>query len=120
MVVLLQPTGGQKVVLCGPLGRRAWTTGIFDCGDSCTVCCCGLLLLPFVLSHLATRLDECPMMPYCIPCPCCCTLSLILLRTKIRTLGAIKGSITGDCVATQCLPCCAVCQMSRELDVMGL
>jgi Cys-rich protein (TIGR01571 family) len=41
------------------------------------------------------------------------------MRTKIRLMLGIRGSICNDCInATFCGPC-VVCQMKRELDSAG-
>ncbi|KAH9487658.1 hypothetical protein Btru_069882 [Bulinus truncatus] len=62
---------------------------------------------------LATRLGETPFMSL-IPC------AAFALRVKIRSLFGIKGSIMKDFFTTLCCEPCAVCQMTREMDKIGL
>ncbi|KAL8570865.1 hypothetical protein ACOMHN_023538 [Nucella lapillus] len=75
----------------------------------CTYCC-----LPVMMCRVSVRLNECPLMPCLVPC------TMATIRTKVRTMGGIEGSICEDCVATCCCFMCTVCQLSREMDFMGL
>ncbi|KAJ8320987.1 hypothetical protein KUTeg_002574 [Tegillarca granosa] len=89
--------------------ERSWSTGLCGCGkDKRRNCCCNYML--------ATRLGETPFMAM-IPC------ATFALRIKVRTLFGIKvvkGSLVGDFWTTLCCEPCAVCQMTRELDDIGL
>ncbi|KAL8575522.1 hypothetical protein ACOMHN_059587 [Nucella lapillus] len=72
-------------------------------------CCC----LPPMLCSVARRLGEPPFLPF-LPG------TSTALRFKVRILGSISGSIGHDCLVTSCCWSCAVCQMYRELDDIGL
>ncbi|KAL8570873.1 hypothetical protein ACOMHN_023546 [Nucella lapillus] len=113
MAVTTQP-GRSQQVLVGLEGHRSWSTGMFGCLMDCRSCLCTYYIFPVMMCRLASRLNECPLMPCCVPC------SIVAMRTKVRTMGGIEGSICGDCVATSCCYGCTVCQLSRELDNMGL
>ncbi|CAL1540555.1 unnamed protein product [Lymnaea stagnalis] len=93
--------------------ERDWSTDLFQCsgeGRSCpAMCCCW----PAYRYSLATRLGETPFMPL-IPC------AAFALRVKIRSLFGIKGSIIKDFFTSLCCEPCAVCQMTREMDKIGL
>ncbi|XP_055865078.1 placenta-specific gene 8 protein-like isoform X1 [Biomphalaria glabrata] len=93
--------------------ERNWSSGLCECSGqsrSClALCCCW----PVYRYSLATRLGETPFMPL-IPC------AAFALRVKIRALFGIKGSILKDFLTTLCCEPCAVCQMTREMDNIGL
>ncbi|CAF3449772.1 unnamed protein product [Rotaria socialis] len=90
-----------------------WTYNMHDCCGSpkacCFVCCC----CPCATYKIYKRADEDLL-------ACCCPTTLWPLRTKIRTLFRIRGSICGDCVAVSCCSFCALVQMYRELKEQGL
>ncbi|BFZ23646.1 hypothetical protein BsWGS_26685 [Bradybaena similaris] len=93
--------------------ERDWSTPLCQfSGDDrpcITMCCCW----PAYRYVLATRLGETPFMPL-IPC------AAFALRVKIRTLFGIKGSIIKDFFTSLCCEPCAICQMTREMDKIGL
>ncbi|XP_052811645.1 placenta-specific gene 8 protein-like [Mya arenaria] len=113
IVVNQQPVGRQMLI--GPVhGHRDWDSGICACFSDCnslimTYCC-----LACAICNISIRAGECMFMPWCVPG------GLIALRARIRTLGGIEGSICSDCMAMSCFPLCAICQMQRELEAMGL
>ncbi|XP_046568000.1 placenta-specific gene 8 protein-like [Haliotis rubra] len=113
MAVVTQPTGNPNL-LVRPEGHRDWSTGKFGCATDCGSCLCTWCCLPCMLCRLAERMDECCMMPFCV------LGSLVAMRTKVRTMGGISGSICKDCLSVACCGPCIVCQMSREMDNMGL
>ncbi|KAK7480200.1 hypothetical protein BaRGS_00028585 [Batillaria attramentaria] len=113
MAVVNQPQSGQLLVQLE--GHRDWSTGLCGCFTDCGSCLCTYCCLPCMMCRLASRLNECPLMPYCVPGG-----GLIAMRTKVRTMGGIQGSICNDCMATTCCGPCVVCQLSREMDNMGL
>ncbi|KAK7108699.1 hypothetical protein V1264_016384 [Littorina saxatilis] len=117
MAVSQQPASNQQLIV--PLeGVRNFSTGLCGCLSSpCAMIgtCC---FLPCMMCRLADRMGECCCMPYCVHCYCfgC----LIPMRTKVRTMGGIRGTICQDCLAS-CFCCpCVICQLSREMDNMGL
>lgn len=73
-----------------------------DCGSlTCMMC------------NIAARLGDPQYLPF-VPC------TGPAIRFKVRILGGISGTICNDClVTTFCWPC-AVCQMHREMDDIGL
>ncbi|KAL5005597.1 hypothetical protein ScPMuIL_016755 [Solemya velum] len=115
---MAQPVTSQPMgtpLLIGTVqGHRDWTTGLFGCFSDCGSCLCTWCCLPCMLCTLSTRLGDCMCMPYCVPG------SSIAMRTRVRTLGGIQGSVCSDCVATTICGACVICQMSREMDAMGL
>ncbi|KAH3888957.1 hypothetical protein DPMN_013002 [Dreissena polymorpha] len=112
-VVLEQPM--QRVMMVGTLqGHRDWDTGLFACCSDCKTLLCTWFCLPCVLCDISKRMGECMCMPFCVPD------GLLALRARMRTLGGIQGSICNDCLVLNCCGACAVCQMRRELDAMGL
>lgn len=92
---------------------RPWSTPITGCmddikGSLITACC-----LPCRLCQLSSRVGEFMCVPFCVPG------GFITLRTKIRLMFGIEGSICNDCLTMSCCAPCAVCQMDRELNQMG-
>lgn len=108
-VVLQQPqTGGLNL---GP--KQNWTTGLCGCFEDCGTCCIGYFCPLFLGCQAATTLDE----SCCVPC--CLYGGTIAMRTKLRTLYNIQGSICCDwCVMTHCGQL-ALCQMVREMRNRG-
>ncbi|XP_045163887.2 placenta-specific gene 8 protein-like [Mercenaria mercenaria] len=95
------------------LSERDWKTKLCSCeeGNStkCSLCCCWC----YHKYMAAIRLGETPFMGL-IPC------ATFALRVKVRTLFGIKGSIVEDFFTTLCCEPCTICQISRELDNIGL
>ncbi|XP_041378493.1 cornifelin homolog A-like [Gigantopelta aegis] len=93
--------------------EREWSAGLFECKSGrrhcCSLCCCWC----YFRYMISTRLGETPFMPH-IPC------AVFALRVKVRTLFSIKGSLIKDFYTSLCCEPCAVCQMTRELDSVGL
>lgn len=92
---------------------RAWSSGMCECSEGNRSCCAQSLCWPIYRYMLATRLGETPFMPL-IPC------AAFALRIKVRTMFGIKGSLMGDFFASLCCEPCVVCQMTREMDHIGL
>ncbi|KAI8740949.1 placenta-specific gene 8 protein [Biomphalaria glabrata] len=106
---------GFLVIPMDKLQSRDWTSGICSCLNDFAGCILTFVCPAIMMCRLANRLDECAFLMYCTPG------GAMALRTKLRTMGGIKGSICGDCVMTCCCCiCCTMCQMSRELDKMSL
>ncbi|KAK6169401.1 hypothetical protein SNE40_020465 [Patella caerulea] len=113
-VITTQPGGGNGLLLVPPQGHRDWSSGLFGCCSDCKSLICTCCCLPCMLCTLSSKIGDCACMPFFVPG------GLLAMRSKLRTMGGIQGSICGDCVAlTLCEPC-AICQMSREMDTMGL
>ncbi|KAK3104903.1 hypothetical protein FSP39_012943 [Pinctada imbricata] len=94
--------------------ERDWTSGLCQCHrDERRNCCTSCMCWPYYKYMVATRLGETPFMAL-IPC------AVFALRIKIRSTFGIKGSLVGDFWSTLCCEPCAVCQMTRELDKIGI
>ncbi|XP_071147913.1 placenta-specific gene 8 protein-like [Mytilus edulis] len=94
--------------------ERNWSSGICACGkDERRSGCCYFCCWPYFKYMIATRLGETPFMAL-IPC------AAFALRIKVRTLFGIKGSLVSDFWTTCCCEPCAVCQMTKELDSIGM
>ncbi|KAL3861027.1 hypothetical protein ACJMK2_007118 [Sinanodonta woodiana] len=93
--------------------ERAWSSPLCMCTDEKRHWCCSFWCWPYFRYNLAMRLGETPFMPL-IPC------GAFALRVKVRTLFGIKGSILEDFATTLCCEPCTICQMTRELDHIGL
>ncbi|XP_060593726.1 placenta-specific gene 8 protein-like [Ruditapes philippinarum] len=95
------------------LSERDWKTKLCSCeeGNStkCSLYCCWC----YHKYMAAIRLGETPFMGF-LPC------ATFALRVKVRTLFGIKGSIVEDFLTTLFCEPCAICQMSKELDDVGL
>ncbi|XP_033739639.1 placenta-specific gene 8 protein-like isoform X1 [Pecten maximus] len=101
--------------ILGPVhGHRDWSTGLCGCFSDCGSCLMTFCCMPCMECRNASRLGECCCLPYC------CVGSNVAMRARLRTLGGIQGSICNDICVLACCQMCAVCQMSRELDYMGL
>ncbi|XP_061185595.1 PLAC8-like protein 1 [Saccostrea echinata] len=115
VVVVQQPmaVNNNSLMVTGINGHREWTTGLCECDDKrkCLVGCCCVLCS---LCSLARRTGECPLMAYYV------LGGLTLLRSRIRTIGGIKGTVSNDnMIMKWCCPC-GVLQMERELENMGI
>ncbi|KAK7108702.1 placenta-specific gene 8 protein-like [Littorina saxatilis] len=117
-IVINQPgkeAGGRMTRLfVDPEGVRGWSTGVFGCLNDITSCACACFCTPCLLCRVANRMNECAFIACAIPG------GLTAMRVKLRTMGGIKGSICQDCLIVHFCPLLATCQMSRELDSMGL
>lgn len=116
VVVVNQPTAGQSngKLLISPVGTREWSSGLCSCFDDVGVCLCVLCCTCCVEKDIAEALRECACVTCYVPG------GTINLRTKTRTIGGIRGSICNDCMVIACCYQCALCQMKRELNIMGL
>mmetsp|Transcript_43567 Transcript_43567/g.69668 ORF Transcript_43567/g.69668 Transcript_43567/m.69668 type:complete len:121 (+) Transcript_43567:143-505(+) len=115
-VVIQQPTGttNNALMVTGIEGHRNWSTGLLDCFDDFSSCLMGFFCLPCTVCTVASRTGECCCMPYFVPG------GTVVMRTRIRTIGGIQGSACSDCVALSFCGACAICQMQRELNNMGV
>ncbi|KAH3888953.1 cornifelin homolog [Dreissena polymorpha] len=116
VVVTQQPimSGKSNMMVCSLNGHRDWDSGLMACCTDCRSLLMTYFCLPCSLCDISSRTGECMCMPFCV------AGGLLALRARIRTLGGIQGSICGDCIAISCCGLCAICQMQRELDAMGL
>ncbi|XP_013380485.1 placenta-specific gene 8 protein-like isoform X2 [Lingula anatina] len=98
-----------------PQNVRPWSSGLCGCFEDCGSCIWATFCIMSLLCTLAARLRETCCIPYFYG-----QMGVAMLRLKLRTMYGIQGSICGDiCATTWCLPCVA-CQMSRELDTLGV
>lgn len=116
VIVIQQPGNTQNSGLwLYPLhGTREWTSGLCNCLDDIGTCCCVFWCPCIVQKENANRMGE----NTCISC--CVPGGDIAIRSKLRHVGGIKGSICNDCCVMTWCPLCALCQMRREMDAMGL
>ncbi|XP_033741381.1 placenta-specific gene 8 protein-like [Pecten maximus] len=114
-VIIQQPVDQAIPQRIGEVqGHRDWSTGLFGCFSDCSSCLATIYCMPCVQCNNATRLGECSLLPIC------CAGSNVAMRTRLRTLGGIRGSILSDICVTAWCESCVVCQMSREMDNMGM
>lgn len=100
--------GGQTIVTTG---NRDWHSGLCACGEDCKTCCFVAFCPLCYGALLSNRLGE-----------CCCTMhctGITPMRTKVRLMLGIKGTICNDCLVGTACSLCAMCQMGRELDSSG-
>ncbi|CAF3522205.1 unnamed protein product [Rotaria sordida] len=90
-----------------------WTQQLHHCCEDIGSCCLVCWCCPCTMYKIYDRADEDLL-------TCCWPMTLWPLRTKIRTLFRIRGSVCSDCLAVYCCPCCALIQMRRELKQQGL
>jgi len=94
-------------------GNREWHAKLCGCTDDkancfgtifCSLCCSGVI---------AQRVGEHCCLPFFVPG------GMVALRTKIRLMLGIRGSICNDWVLTMFCGPCVLCQMKRELDAVS-
>lgn len=109
----------QQVVIMNQPGRveqpsfdgvRDWSTGLCGCFEDCCSCAYAWFCYPCFTCTLAESMNECMCGPFC-----CGRAFVIPMRTKIRTMYKIKGSICKDICITMCCEFCAATQMYREI-----
>ena len=114
-VVVSQPTAQSNQLMATSLdGSRTWTTGLFDCFSDITSCLFTCFCYNCAVCRIASRTGECFCAPVCVPG------GHTNLRTRIRTVGGIRGSMCDDCMVIGCCGPCAACQEARELNNMGI
>jgi Cys-rich protein (TIGR01571 family) len=101
--------GGQ------PQNVRDWSTGVCGCFEDMGGCCMAWFLPGLFNCQLATRLDESCFVGCCLQ-----QMGLVAMRTKLRTLYGIQGSICDDFLCVQYCTLCTMCQMDREMKRCGL
>ncbi|XP_013397869.1 placenta-specific gene 8 protein [Lingula anatina] len=109
--VKVTSSGGARTVKMD--GLRDWSSGIFGCFSDVKSCLCGLFCFPCLTCQTSTRMGEHCCVPFMVPG------GLITLRTRLRSMLGIEGTICGDCCATVWCPLCVTCQMKREMDSAG-
>ncbi|XP_063402283.1 placenta-specific gene 8 protein-like [Mytilus trossulus] len=114
-VIIQQPTVQTNPLLIGTIhGTREWSTGLFECCTDVGNCMFVYFCYCCAMSTIVTRLGESCCTSCCVPC------AEIGIRTRVRTLGGIRGSMCGDCMTIAFCTLCATCQEHRELNAMGL
>ncbi|KAK7492087.1 hypothetical protein BaRGS_00016751 [Batillaria attramentaria] len=102
---------------------RDWSTDLFfsirgnphkkSSKDNAKRAICDCACVPCMMCSIAERLGDPRYLPF-VPC------TGTAVRFKVRILGGITGSICEDCMVTSfCWPC-AVCQMHREMEDIGI
>ncbi|XP_078525581.1 cornifelin-like [Lissotriton helveticus] len=116
-------TSTQVTVIRG----NTWSSGICDCCEDCSVCCCAFWCCPCFQCQTVSGFGECLCLPLidllCIACTgyltgvytCACVPISMAMRTGIRQRYKIQGSIWDDwCKLCWCY-CCSWCQVAREI-----
>jgi len=114
VTVVNQPTTGGPTGNGYPQRVAGWSTGICGCFENCTICLAGTFCFPCHSCYVAYTVDE----NICGPC-CWGQLFTTALRTKVRTIYGIRGSILDDCCCMAYCSCLAMMQMHRELNHHG-
>ncbi|XP_045160075.1 cornifelin homolog B-like [Mercenaria mercenaria] len=114
-VIVQQPTAVKSDRILGLKdGHREWSSGLFSCFDDVGKCMWTWCCPSCVLADISARLGECSFVTCCVPG------GIATIRTRVRTLGGIRGSVCKDYIATECCQPCVMCQLQRELEYMGL
>ncbi|XP_070570665.1 cornifelin homolog [Ptychodera flava] len=107
---------GQIVIPQKYLPQRQWSTKLV--GDCCTDkgLCCKTFCCPCCVVHrIALQVGETEnacLLAYCVQG------NIWPLRTKLRTMVNIEGSICDDCVSSCFCGYCVACQLSKEADLL--
>jgi Cys-rich protein (TIGR01571 family) len=109
-VVIVQQPASSVIPATMPQNVREWHSDLCGCCEDCGVCCYAYFCHPCFMCSLAGRMGENECGPFF-----CGRLFEIPMRTKLRTMHGIKGSICKDiCCGTFC-EFCVVTQMMREI-----
>lgn len=112
-VVVINQPGSQKDQ-GQPQNIREWSTGLCGCFEDCCSCMYAYFCFPCFMCTLAGSMNECACGPFCFD-----RVFTTAMRTKVRTMYGIRGSILNDCCCILCCQFCSVLQMHRELKNMG-
>ncbi|KAL9956790.1 hypothetical protein ACROYT_G038328 [Oculina patagonica] len=123
--VMAQPAGFQQttnttVVVTQPAplvlqqGMRDWHSGLCGCFEDCYSLCLGFWCPCFLLCDVSSRMGE----GCCFAT--CCPGALVGLRIKLRAQENIQGSLCNDFCVAQFCGACVLCQLSRELNHVGV
>ncbi|XP_062620553.1 cornifelin homolog A-like [Saccostrea cucullata] len=104
----------RKLIYSPVEGKRDWSSDLYGCFPDFCSCCRGFCCIPCMLSEIASRTGEWICFPFFVPG------GGNVLRTRIRTMGGIRGTACDDCVMMCFCGPCAIWQMERELDKMGV
>lgn len=107
-VIMTQPDYGSAMDFSRE--GRNWTTGICGCFEHCPSCMAAFFCPPCFACYLADRMNENMCGPMC-GSPFC-----VALRTRLRDVNGIKGSICRDMFACYFCGCCNLSQMYREIN----
>jgi Cys-rich protein (TIGR01571 family) len=108
VVIVNQPNSAKA---CQPQNVREWSTGLCGCFEGCGSCVYAFFCYPCFMCTLASRMNECMCGPFF-----CDKVFVIAMRTKLRSMHGISGSILNDCFTVTCCEFCATQQMYRELN----
>ncbi|KAF1377837.1 hypothetical protein PFLUV_G00204880 [Perca fluviatilis] len=89
----------------GSYAPSEFQTGLCDFSDDCGTCWCGLFCYPCLSCTIARDMNEC----------CLCGLTWAT-RSVYRTKYNIRGSLLKDFIVHIWCPCCATCQLRRDID----
>ncbi|KAJ7371157.1 hypothetical protein OS493_034719 [Desmophyllum pertusum] len=123
--VMAQPTNIQQstnttIVVNQPApvvlqqGQRDWSTGLCGCCGDCYSFCLGLWCPWCLLCDVSSRMGE----GCCFAT--CCPGALLGLRIKLRAQENIQGTLCNDFCLVNFCGSCVLCQLSRELNHIGV
>lgn len=104
----LYPPSGQ------PQNIMEWSTGLCGCFEDCCSCMYAFFCHQCYMCTLASEMNENACGPFC-----CQQLFVVPMRTKLRTMYGIRGSVCKDIFTVTCCGFCATTQMHRQLKNMG-
>jgi len=108
-VVVQQPS----YILPFQTAKKQWSSKKCDCCNDVRSCLCAFFCTSIFVGLLSQRMGESCCVPSCVPG------GIIAMRSAFRERHNIQGSIMQDCCDLTCCSLCSVCQMSREMDVLG-
>ncbi|CAG5118314.1 unnamed protein product [Candidula unifasciata] len=95
-----------------PSPPRNWSSRLCECGKDWSICCCAIFCTSCLESQVVRDMGESCLVPCCVPG------WLVTLRTRMRTLENIRGSVMDDCCKVYCCYLCALCQLAYETKVV--
>ncbi|XP_070570664.1 cornifelin homolog A-like [Ptychodera flava] len=107
---------GKIIIPQKYLPKREWSSKLVD--DACTdkALCMSAVCMPCcMVEKIARQVGETEnvcFFAYCLQ------FNIWPLRTKLRTMVNIEGSLCDDWVSSTCCGFCALCQMAKEADLL--
>lgn len=107
--VMMQPVAGNGNGMMFADEGREWTTGMCGCFEHCASCMAAFCCFWCFNCYLSSQMDE------NICGPVCGSPFMVALRTRLRAVNGIEGSVCKDMCSFWFCPCCVVSQMYREM-----
>ncbi|XP_048085335.1 cornifelin homolog [Alosa alosa] len=108
--VVVQPQVQPVVMVRSDL----WSTGLCDCFDDMSACCCAFWCFPCFACMTTGDFDEFCGLP-CFDLFTCVHPVALSLRYGVRKKYGIQGSLCSDCVSVTFCNLCSWCQVAREI-----